>query len=130
MKSHIFNTVNANEIKEISITGKRWFQRSYGNTYHSVSVGVVVSRETANRLDPVQYPITERKGDVWIDLAYVGEEYGYERMFEQTALAVLIEAVEDAPKEWGEFVYICQVATALNVPYHENVYDVDRKKDL
>lgn len=130
MKSHIFNTVTANEIKEISITGKRWFQRSYGNTYHSVSVGVVVSRETANRLDPAQYPLTERNADVWIDLAYVGEEYGYERMFEQTALAVLKEAVQDAPKEWGDFVYICQVATALNVPYTENVYDVSRKKDL
>lgn len=129
MKSHIFNTVNANEIKEISITGKRWFQRSYGNTYHSVSVSVVVSREVADRcVCKPHYPAGN--GDVWIDLAYVGEEYGYERMFEQTALAVLSEAVQDAPKEWGDFVYICQVATALNIPYHENVYDVSRKKDL
>lgn len=130
-KFNIFNTVNANEIREISITGKRWFQRSYGNTYHSVSVAVLVSRETANRLDPEAYPLTERNGDVWIDLAYVRDVYGYERHFENTALVLLVEAVNDAPEAWRKDLhYICQVATALNVPYSENVYDVNRKKDM
>lgn len=128
MKSHIVNKVNANEIKEISITGKRWFQRSYGNTYHSVSVGVMVPVEVADRLNANKYG--NECGNVWIDLAYIGCEYGYERMFEQTALAMLTEAVQDAPKEWANFVYICQAAKALNVPYTENVYDVTRKKDL
>ncbi|MGL5281306.1 MAG: hypothetical protein ACRC8W_06020 [Plesiomonas shigelloides] len=127
---NIFNTVNANEIKEIHVTGKRWFQRSYGNTYHSVNVAAVVSRETANRLDPIAYPITQRNSDVWIDLGYVGFAYGYDRGFEQTALSILIEAVSDAPQEWKQNSYACQVATALNVPYTESVYDVSRKKDL
>lgn len=127
---NIFNTVNANEIKEIHVTGRRWFQRSYGNTYHSVNVAAVVSRETANRLDPIAYPITERNSDVWLDLGDVGFAYGYERGFEQTALAILIEAVSDAPQEWKQNSYACQVATALNVPYTEDVYDVSRKKDL
>lgn len=26
------------EIKTLKITGKRWFQKSYGNTYHTVTV--------------------------------------------------------------------------------------------
>lgn len=126
---NIINTVDANEIKEISVTGKRWFQRSYGNTYHSVSLGALVSVEVADRLGANKYG--NKSGDVWIDLAYVGFAYGYDRGFEQTALIVLIEAVKDAPEEWRkQFVYACQVATALNVPYSENVYDVSRKKDL
>lgn len=127
---NIFNKVNANEIKEISITGKRWFQRSYGNTYHSVSVGAVVSRQTANNIDPEVYPLTERNGDVWIDLGLVDFAYGYERHFENTALSILIEAVIDAPEDWKKYGYICQVATELNIPYSENIYDVRRKKDL
>lgn len=125
---NIFNTVNAADIKEISITGKRWFQRSYGNTYHSVSVAAVVSRETAEKLGA--NPSPAGSGDVWIDLGYVGFAYGYDRGFEQTALAILIEAVSDAPQDWKQNSYACQVATALNVPYSENVYDVSRKKDL
>lgn len=125
---NIFNTVSSKEIKEISVTGKRWFQRSYGNTYHSVSVAVVVGKDTAERLGVVTSPAGN--GDVWIDLGYVGFAYGYDRGFEQTALAILIEAVTDAPQEWKQNSYACQVATALNVPYTENVYDVSRKKDL
>ena len=129
MKAHIFNTVKAKEIKEISITGKRWFQRSYGNTYHSVSVAAVVSKEVAEKFEGLpHYPAGN--GDVWIDLAYVGETYGYERHFEHTALKALAAAVSDSPKEWESFHYICQAAELLGVPYSENVYDVNRKKDL
>lgn len=129
MKAHIFNTVKAADIKEISITGKRWFQRSYGNTYHSVSVSAVVSKETAARLlGDNRYPAGN--GDVWIDLAYVSDVYGYERHFEHTALQCLKQATEDAPKAWDDLHYICQAAQALGVEYSENVYDVNRKKDL
>ena len=31
---------NADEVKTLSIVGRRWFQRTYGNTYHSVSIEV------------------------------------------------------------------------------------------
>ena len=130
MKAHIFNTVKAADIKEISITGKRWFQRSYGNTYHSVSVGALVSRETAHRINPAEWDLTGRNGDVWIDLAYVSDVYGYERHFEHTALQCLKQATEDAPKAWDDLHYICQAAQALGAEYSENVYDVSRKKDL
>lgn len=125
---NIFNNLNAANIKEISITGKRWFQRSYGNTYHSVSVAAVVSRETAEKLGA--NPSPAGKGDVWIDLGYVSDVYGYERAFEQTALCVLRAALIDCPEDFKNMGYICQAATALNVPYSENVYDVSRKKDL
>lgn len=125
---NIFNTVKAGDIKEISITGKRWFQRSYGNTYHSVSVSAVVSRETAEKLGA--NPSPAGSGDVWIDLGYVSDVYGYERAFEQTALCVLRASLSDCPEEFKSMGYICQAAQALGVVYTENVYDVSRKKDL
>lgn len=125
---NIINTVNAKEIKEISVTGKRWFQASAGNTYHSVSLGAMVSVEVADRLGANKYG--NKCGDVWIDLAYVGFTYGYERGFEQTALSALIETVVDAPASWRNMSYACQAAKDLGVPYSENVYDVNRKKDL
>lgn len=126
--SHILNKVSTSEIKEISITGKRWFQQSYGNTYHSVDVSVLVAASVANRLGANPYGIIH--GDVWIGLAYESDVYGYERHFEHTALQLLILAVNDAPAEWKKLPYICQAAEALDVPYTENVYDVKRKKDL
>lgn len=125
---NIINTVAASEIKEISITGKRWFQSSFGNTYHSVSVSALVAVSVADRLAANQYGTTA--GDVWIDLAYVSDVYGYERHFEHTALQCLILAVSDAPASWKKLPYICCAAESLNVPYSENVYDVKRKKDL
>lgn len=125
---NIINTVNANEIKEISVTGKRWFQRSYGNTYHSVNVAVLVDVSVANRLCASQYG--NKSGNVWIDLAYVGFAYGYDRGFEQTALSALIETVKDAPATWRNMSYARQAAEDLGVVYTENVYDVIRKKDL
>lgn len=126
--SSVINTVSVSEIKEISITGKRWFQQSYGNTYHSVSVGAMVPVAVADRLGANKYG--NQVGDVWIDLAYESDVYGYERHFEHTALQLLILAVNDAPAEWKDLHYICQAAEALDVPYSENVYDVKRKKDL
>ncbi len=125
---NIINTLNAADIKEISVTGKRWFQRSYGNTYHSVSLGALVSVEVADRLGANKYG--NKSGDVWIDLAYVGFAYGYDRGFEQTALSAMIEAVKDAPAAWRGMSYACQAAADLGVVYTDNVYDVSRKKDL
>lgn len=125
---NIINTVSANEIKEISVTGKRWFQRSYGNTYHSVSLSALVSVEVADRLGANKYG--NKSGDVWIDLAYVGFAYGYDRGFEQTALSAMIEAVKDSPAAWRGMSYACQAAADLGVVYTDNVYDVSRKKDL
>lgn len=128
----IINKINLSDIKEISITAKRWFQKSYGNTYHSVIVSVVVSRQSANKIDPISYPLTERNRDVWIDVAYVPFEYGYGNHYCHTAMRALIEALNDCP-EWvniDNYYHIDRLAKKLGVVYNENVYDVNRKKDL
>lgn len=52
----------------LAITCKRWFQKSYGNTYHSVEI---VDRTNGKQL------------------AYSGFNYGYERACVETAVEVL-----------------------------------------
>jgi len=128
MKASIFNTVKADEIRGISITGRLWFQRSYGNTYHSVKVEALVSPEVAKNLGANKYEVAD--DDVWIDLAYISDQYGGGRMFEQTSLELLINSVSDAPKEWKDLSYIFQAADVLDVPYCSDLYEVSRKKDL
>lgn len=52
--------------KNITIIGRRWFDRKYGNTYHSVSV--------------------------WVDGEFIGKnpyEYGYGDHYIQSAFVIL-----------------------------------------
>ena len=132
MKTTIFNKVSINDIKEVSVIAKRWFQKSYGDTYHSVELSVLVSGETANKIDPVKYPIV-KESDVYIDLAYNGFEYGYGDHYNHTALQMLIATVTDAP-EWlaiSQSMYTIRTAcNKLDVHFSETCIDVDRKKDL
>ena len=58
---------------QIEITGKRWFQASYGNTYHAVEV--VVYNENNNRIIDTIIP----------------EQYGYGDQYIYTALVYLKE---------------------------------------
>ncbi len=86
----------------IIVSGRRWFQRSYGNTYHSV--------------------------DVTIDGKLVFESdrtYGYEDQYRSTACDYLIKAgyynsysdfIDDQRNYRDKFVFI--------------VNDVQREKDL
>lgn len=127
--SNIINKINLSDIKEVSITAKHWFQKSYGNTYHSVSVSVIVTREAANKIDPTAYPLTEHnKADVWIDIAYSPFVYGYERMYDQTALGLFEKHVCGLPMT--PRVYLSLLCRAVNIPFSEEVIDVNRKKDL
>jgi len=54
--------------KTIHVSGRRWFQRSYGNTYHSVTIYV--------------------DGD---EVAYVPMTYGYDQHYLQTATEWLLD---------------------------------------
>ena len=65
-------------IETLKIYGKRWFQKSYGNTYHTVTV--IVNGE-------------EMKS---------GITYGYGNHYLQTAADMLRNAEYDIPKYNGE----------------------------
>ena len=62
-------------IKSLEINGKRWFQKSYGNTYHTVTV--FVNGE-------------ELKSDI---------KYGYENAYLQTAAELLLENGYNVPTD-------------------------------
>lgn len=57
-------------VAEIQIVGRRWFQRSYGNTYHTATVKIVLS---------------DGESHTWKS----GETYGYDSQYETTALELL-----------------------------------------
>ena len=86
----------------LHIEGRRWFQRTYGNTYHSVRI--------------------YRNGEL---LAHIPFEYGYGDQFLQTALDWL-KANGHAPADakYGT-LYLRET---LHGTY--TVADVARKKDL
>lgn len=66
------------KIETLKIYGRRWFQKSYGNTYHTATV--IVNGE-------------EMKSDI---------TYGYENHYLQTAADMLRNAGYDIPENNGE----------------------------
>lgn len=105
------NTKFLKQIDNLEIYGKRWFQKSYGNTYHSVNVYV---NDELLRCDFA---------------------YGYGSQYLQTACDLLIDAGYDvqtyytdgSPKD-----NYCSLLDILrnNDNFTEKVTDVKRKKDL
>lgn len=88
----------------IQVIGRRWFERTNGNTYHSATL--IVNGDT------------------------IGHEpfaYGYGSQYEQTARAILlnaftIEGLDNLSPMWS----ICDQGHKFN----SNATDVQRKKDL
>lgn len=62
------------------VIGKRWFDRTYGNTYHSVTIHV--NGETL----------------------YKGCTYGYDNHYKQTARELLKENDYNVPDSYGDFI--------------------------
>ena len=88
----------------VHISARRWFNKTFGNTYHSVTVGL--------------------PGDVRLIAPY---EYGYDRQYEQTALALLQQHFGDIrDSDVRLFPYLASKG------YYPVIHceDVPRKKDL
>jgi len=91
-------------IKNLRIEARRWFQKTYGNTYHSVIV--YVNDETLHN----------------------NFAYGYDDHFLQTAKALLENAGYDMKLKDGEHFGTYHLREVLHGVYF--VSDVARKKDL
>ena len=85
------------------IIGRRWFQKTYGNTYHSVTV--IQDGETVGRVDCA---------------------YGYGDQYIQTAHELLVGAGKFAG-DYGDF---CADRLEHRDRYTITVSDVARQKDL
>jgi precorrin-6x reductase len=94
-------------VTQVVVFARRWFQRSYGNTYHTV--------------------------ELWVDGVRVGKSgitYGYGSHYQYTAGAMLIDADHPFASRMDDaydFLYACR---ADDVRVVANVVDVDRKRDL
>lgn len=86
----------------ITIIAKRWFQKSYGNTYHSVRV--------------------LKDGE---EIGHAPFSYGYDEQYLQTAHEIL-KARDLAPEDYHEFRRATRDAARFTVV----CVDVDREKDL
>lgn len=95
----------------ITIIGKRWFQKSFGNTYHSA---VVINDDTGEQ---IRAPF----------------EYGYGDQWEETA-ARLIESAGWLPERerysYGGRMSLHRWCQENGVTLHRNLDDVKRQKDL
>lgn len=88
---------------QITIIGKKWFDRVYGNTYHSVKV--------------------------WVNGKLVGNnpyEYGYGEQYIQSAHDILV-ATDNFKGDYSAF---CQDRMNHRDNFIIEVSDVSRKKDL
>lgn len=92
--------------KEIRIVGRRWFQRTYGNTYHVT--------------------------DVYVDgnLVYTSpRSYGYGEQYEETGWGWLEDNFY-IPKRGKTYEPPWRQAEDLGIKYTREVYDVKRQRDL
>lgn len=105
------NKFQAKPFKSIEIIGRRWFQRSYGNTYNTV----VITIGTDNGYEEHELPM----------------EYGYDDYYLQRAMVWLGENgwLNIARNSNGSYdMPLYSDREALQI--HTSVQDVQRKKDL
>lgn len=113
MKHATQKTIDAG-ITRFNIAGRKWFQRTYGNTYHSVKVSALI-------------------GDTWVALGGVDCEYGYGDQYLQTGVDWLINNGylndgENYKQSGARERYSWQYRKENNID--NTVQDVNRKKDL
>jgi hypothetical protein len=101
-------TDKANGIEAFSITGNRWFQKSYGNTYHVAYIDALINGK-------------------WVELGCTKMQYGYGDHFLVSAGAWLIEnGYVECENEYFLSNYNVREDFAVDC----TVSDVDRKRDL
>jgi hypothetical protein len=98
------------KMKTLTVIGRRWFQKTWGNTHHSVEVYV-------------DGKLIQRKDFV----------YGYERHYLQTAEEILVchgflQDLEQYANGGSESLW--RYCEKHNIQFTDSVTDVSRKKDL
>jgi hypothetical protein len=103
--------------KLITVSGKRWFDKTYGNTYHSVDV--TVEDFKTKIVESFYAPLT----------------YGYDDQYRETASKLLekhtdiLKGIEDA-KYGLNYWKVLESLQAKGIVVKFFVQDVTRKRDL
>ena len=95
-------------MKTLTILGRRWFQKTYGNTYHSATI--LIDGEEVHKTP---------------------EEYGYGDQYLQTAVEWLIKHkfIPDVTNHEG-IGPIWKYCETKGITLHYSASDVSREKDL
>lgn len=103
------------EVQSIFLVGRRWFERTNGNTYHTVEI--YVNDEFVHKI-----PMTYGYGDqyIWNGFAYVADKY---KLMARMGPGLLI-AQGDKLSTPSAF---CR---ENNIKFNYTVSDVARKRDL
>jgi hypothetical protein len=102
------------KIELIQVIGKRWFQRSYGNTYHISKIHVTYA-------DGTSATFTTEK------------QYGYGEQYVQSAHELLVsQSIIPAPEQYGNgscdsLRIQCE---RMGIGFSYSVIDVPRERDL
>ncbi len=103
--------IKRNEVKTITVTGRRWFQKSYGNTYNTVTV--YVNNDEVFQLEP---------------------EYGYGSYYFQRAEELLqkLGLVDLKPNKKNGLnkIGLRQYCDKRGISLVDEVSDVGRERDL
>jgi hypothetical protein len=103
-------TINPNLIASISIAARRWFQKSYGNTYHRVHVLIEFKDSTQARK--------------FLDS---GIHYGYGDQYQQTAVDLLRAEGVLVGDCWFPLRLWCE---QYGIEFYDLVADVNTKREL
>lgn len=102
--------VNLSDIECVHIQARRWFQRSYGNTYFSLSVDVEINGKL-------------------IEIINVPFQYGYGDHYDHVALQQFKEVV-NLDKPLADYVFLSLALKESGITVYNHCSDVERKKDL
>lgn len=97
-------------VKAIHVKGNRWFQSSYGNTYHKAYISVLID-------------------DVWHDIGETDIQYGYGDSYIVSAGEWLIKnGYIESDQDDG--YYLAPIMIDLGLQLTCEVVDVKRQRDL
>lgn len=102
--------VDLSDVEFVHIQARRWFQKSYGNTYFSLSVDVEINGKL-------------------IEVVNVPFQYGYGDHYDAVALEEFKKAV-NINIELKDYCYLSRALKESGIVVYNHVSDVDRKKDL
>lgn len=99
-------------MQEIRVLGRRWFQRTYGNTYHAADIWVTFADGTTQKL-------------------FADFTYGYGEQYLETALETLAEAGLAQPQDtrYGRET-LREYCKRNGIALEYRALDVARKRDL
>lgn len=103
--------IKISDFSVLHIVARRWFQRSYGNTYFSVTVDV----EIDNKL---------------VEIVNVPFHYGYGDHYDTVALEEFKKVVDLEGKDFIKGSYLSRFCNDNSITVYNAVSDVKRKKDL